>query len=232
MTAPRWLRRLARPGALLLPASRGGGHAVYPGGDRRRRPLARVSPVQFEKAREAGWLARRGAGHVLSAAGARRVRGEGEDFALQHRDMVDRPVIREDGEIVTVRANAREGALGKWADALAPAERNAAERFLADYHRSVLMRPVTRNWSPTAPRRGEGGRFTPEDATLGAIAAKDRVMDAFDALGPGLARIVEAALVREESLAAMERRFGWGARSGRTAVKLALGRLAEIYGTG
>jgi hypothetical protein len=28
----------------------------------------------------------------------------------------------------------------------------------------------------------------------------------------------------------MERRFGWAQRSGRTAVKLALGRLAEIYG--
>ena len=44
--------------------------------------------------------------------------------------------------------------------------------------------------------------------------------------------VTEAALIREESLAAMERRFGWGQRSGGTAVKLALGRLAEIYGSG
>lgn len=230
MNAPRWMRALARDGNVLLPiAGRSKGRGVFPGADRRRRPVARISANQAERAEAQGWLTRRGAGHVLSAAGLAVLRQD-MDVADQHRDWVDRPVMLETGTIVTARANAREGALGPWAADLAPAERNAAERFLADYHRSTLTRSVTRNWSPTAPRRGEGPCRGPEDAALGAIAAKDRVMDALDRLGPGMARIVEAVLIREESLAAMERRFGWAQRSGRTAVKLALGRLAEIYG--
>jgi len=230
MSAPAWLRKLARDGAVLLP--HGEAHAVFASADRRRRPLARVSAAQLARAEREGWLARRGAGHVLSAKGYATLRDTG-DTPTSHRQVLeDRHVIRENGRIDTVRANAREGALGKWAGLLGPAERNAAERFLADYHRSSLVQNITRNWSPTATRRGEGRRRGPEDAALGAIAAKDRVLDTLDALGPTFARIVEAMLVREESLAAMERRFGWGRRSGGTAVKLALARLAEIYGTG
>lgn len=230
MSAPAWLRKLARDGAVLMP--HGDGHAVFASADRRRRPLARVSTAQLARAEAGGWLARRGAGHVLSATGYVTLRDMDDTPASGRRTLEDRPVIREDGRIETVTANAREGALGKWADALAAAERNAAERFLADYHRSSLAQSVTRNWSPTAPRRGEGARRGPEDAALGAIAAKDRVMDTLDALGPTFARIVEAMLIREESLAAMERRFGWGRRTGGTVVRLALARLAEIYGTG
>lgn len=227
MSAPAWLRKLARDGAVLMP--HGEAHAVFASPDRRRRPLARVSATQLDRAERAGWLARRGAGHVVSAKGHAALR---DTPASRHRVLEERNVIREDGRIATVSANANEGPLGKWAGLLGPAERNAAERFLADYHRSSLVQNVTRSWSPTAPRRGEGQRRGPEDAALGAIAAKDRVLDTLDALGPTFARIVEAMLVREESLAAMERRFGWGRRSGGTAVKLALARLAEIYGTG
>lgn len=231
MSAPRWMRALARPGAILLPLPGGDTRfGVYPASDRRRRPMARVSAALVEAAETEGWLARRGQGRILSADGLLAARRETGDPADRHRVMVDRPVMLETGRIVTARANMREGALGKWAETLDPPERDAGERFLADYHRSTLTQPVTRNWSPTAPRRGESGRRGPEDAALSAIAAKDRVMKALDALGPALARIVEAALIREESLAAMERRFGWTQRSGRTVVKLALGRLAEIYG--
>ena len=228
MSAPAWLRKLARDGAVLMP--HGEAHAVFASPDRRRRPLARVLAAQLARAEREGWLARRGPGHVLSAKGHATLRDMDETPRSRHRVLEDRNVIREDGRIATVSANANEGALGKWAGLLGPAERNAADRFLADYHRSSLAQNVTRNWSPTAPRRGEGQRRGPEDAALGAIAAKDRVMDTLDALGPTFARIVEAMLVREESLAAMERRFGWGRRSGGTVVKLALARLAEIYG--
>jgi hypothetical protein len=231
VNAPRWIRALARQQAVLLPlAGRNGGFGVFPRADRRRRPLARASAVQVEAAEAKGWLCRRGEGRGLSADGLLAARSRSSDPAERHRKMVERPVMLDTGLIVTANANAREGALGKWADMLDPAERNAGERFLADYHRSTLMQPVTRNWAPTAPRRGEGRPSGREDAALSAIAAKDRVMKVLDALGPGLARIVEAVLIREESLAAMERRFGWAQRSGRTVVKLALGRLAEIYG--
>ena len=230
MSAPRWMRALSRRGAILL--SHAGSHAVFAGPDRRRRPLARLTPAQMREAETKGWLARSGDGYTLSAAGHVARCHTNRSPMVQQCRLVERPVMRECGRIETVTANALEGPLGKWSGLLGPAECNAAERFLADYHRSSLTQRTTRNWSPTAPRRGEGPRRGPDDATLGAIAAKDRVFKVLDALGPQLAKIVEAVLIREESLAAMERRFGWGQRSGGTAVKLALGRLAEIYGSG
>ena len=64
---------------------------------------------------------------------------------------------------------------------------------------------------------------------MAAIAAKDRVMDALDAVGSGMDQLVVAVCIREESLAAVERRFGWAQRSGKTVLKLALQQLARHY---
>ena len=230
MTPPRWIRMLARPQSRLFELEGERGAAVYPRGDRRRRPLARLGAQQFEAARREGLLVAGDAGWILSSK-ARDILSDGGDrWQAQHREMESRTVIEADGAFFQAKANRREGPLGRWVGEISASERMAGERFLADYHRSTLTRPVTRNWSPSAPRRGEGRMSGPEEATVAALAAKDRVLDAFDRLGPGMARIVEAVLVREESLAGMERRFGWAQRSGRTAVRLALARLAEIYG--
>lgn len=232
MTPPRWIRMLARPQSRLFELDGQCGAAVYPRGDRRRRPLARLSRQQFMTARDDALLIQGDAGWILSGKG-RECLGEGgnaDDWPGRHRDMESRTVIAADGSLFEAQANRREGALGRWVAEISASERMAGERFLADYHRSTLTRPVTRNWSPTAPRRGEGMMSGPENAAVSALAAKDRVLDVLERLGPGMARIVEAVLVREESLAGMERRFGWAQRSGRTAVRLALARLAEIYG--
>jgi len=234
MSAPRWMRALARPGArLAAPGEVEARAVVVPAGDHRRRPTARISSARFEEALACGWLAKRENGLILSADGQAALkagtRGEDPDPASRHREMVDRPVMAPDGSLKRARANRREGPLGPWLDGLEPPQRQAGERFIADYHQSTLTSPVTRNWSPTAQRRAEGRRRGPEDAALSALAAKDRVMNALDALGPAFARVIEAALVQEDSAAALERRFGWAARSGRTVLGLALTRLAEIY---
>ncbi|OLF72314.1 hypothetical protein AWH62_10795 [Maricaulis sp. W15] len=234
MSAPRWMRALARPGARMLPPGEIEARAVVlPKGDRRRRPTTYLSASRFEEAMRCGWLARRENGLGLSADGQAALkagtRGEDPDPAARHREMEDRSLITPDGSLRTARANRREGPLGPWLDGLEPHQRQAGERFISDYHQSTLMSPVTRNWSPTAQRRSEGRRKGPEDAAVSALAAKDRVMDALDALGPTFARVIEAALVHEDSAAALERRFGWAARSGRTVLGLALTRLAEIY---
>ena len=88
---------------------------------------------------------------------------------------------------------------------------------------------MTRNWSPTAPRRGEGRPRGREDAAVSAIAAKDRVMGVLERIGAHQARVVEAALIREESLAAMDRRFGRGRGGGKAAVTAALTALDAAY---
>ena len=234
MSAPRWMRALARPQARLVPPGEIEARAVVlPQGDRRRRPTARISPARFAEAMACGWLAKREDGLILSADGQAALRagtrGEDPDPAALHREMEDRAVIDRDGRLGTARANRREGPLGPWLDGLEPQQRQAGERFITDYHSSTLMSPVTRNWSPTAQRRAEGERKGPEDAAVSALAAKDRVMETLDGLGPTFARVIEAALVHEDSAAALERRFGWAARSGRTVLGLALTRLAEVY---
>ena len=227
MTPSRWLKLLARPGCVLAPiasASVPGEMGVYAKGDRRRRPLARVTARQCEAAVQAGWVEQVGETLRITEAGA----GTAGERAAQTRQ--DGVVLDADGGLRPVIFNPDEGAVAKWRGIVSAQACAAAEQFLADYVRSTLHQPVTRNWSPTAPRRGEARMRGPDEAAVSALAAKDRVFRTLDALGPQFARIIEAALIREESLAAMERRFGWAQRSGRTGIELAFGRLAQIYG--
>ncbi len=233
MTQARWLRLLARPGSVLLPmpqAKETGLHGVFAGRDRRRRPLVRVAERQVEAARASGWIVVVDGEYRITPAG-RQAGGSGTT-QLSSPDLrrVDSLALDADGALMRVSVNPDEGAVAKWRGVLPAAACAAAEQFVADYLRSTLHQSVTRNWSPTAPRRGETQVRGPEDAAIAALAAKDRVFAALDALGPQFARIIEAALIREESLAAMERRFGWPRRSGRTGVELAFARLAQIYG--
>lgn len=229
MSAPRWVRALARPGRVLR-SLQGGGLGVFPGADRRRRPLVRVTARQVEAALQAGWVETAEGQYRLSASG-HEVVGAGATHEAAGRGALRQGfVMDQDGRERRVTINPDEGAIAKWRAVLSPSACAAAEQFLSDYTRSSLHQSVTRNWSPTAPRRGEAAFRGPDGAAVSALAAKDRVFNALDALGPQFARIIEAALIREESLAAMERRFGWARRSGRTGVELAFARLAQIYG--
>lgn len=233
MTSLRWLRVLGRSRSVLVALTAGaeaGMHGVYATKDRRRRPLARVTRSQVEAAMQAGWIEHVGGVYRITQAG-RQIAGRGA--AGTDAGQGERRTGTVWDEALTPRAvtiNPEEGAVAKWRGVLSETACAAAEQFLCDYVRSTLHQSVTRNWSPTAPRRGEVRVSGPDDAAVSALAAKDRIFTVLDALGPQFARIIEAALIREESLAAMERRFGWAQRSGRTAIELAFARLAQVYG--
>ena len=52
MSAPRWMRALARPGArLAAPGEVEARAVILPAGDRRRRPTARIAAARFHAAR-------------------------------------------------------------------------------------------------------------------------------------------------------------------------------------
>ncbi|WP_417468868.1 DUF6456 domain-containing protein [Maricaulis sp.] len=229
---PRWLRCLAREGAALKPCREaGGGFAVYPGGDRRRRPLARLDAAQVRQALASGLLHQVGDQVGLGKAGRAALRrGQGGAFASQHRAMAATSILGQDGRLQPVEVNTREGTLGRWTAHLDRVERAAAERFCADHARSSLHQQTTRNWELNAPARQKGWRGGPDAAPLAAIAAKDRVMDALAAVGAGLEPVLMAVCIRGEGISAIERRFGWAQRSGRTVLKLALQQLARHYG--
>lgn len=233
MSLPRWERCLARPGAELWPLTGAEDrYGVFPAGDRRRRPLARLDRAALDAALKAGRVEPEGAHFRLSPLGraaVSRTLGGSQSYAAQHRHMVTRSLIDRAGQLTQASANAFESPLGRLAAVLSERQRQAGERFLADYHRSSLIAPVTRNWSVDALARKPGSAGGQAEASLARIRAKERVMRALAVAGKRDEAVLMAALVREESLASLERRFGWKARSGRAVLARALDALARHY---
>lgn len=238
---PRWLRRLETPGALLLPDGGQGGFAVFPKGDRRRRPLARVPRKDVLTARADGWLSAVEDGFALSRdveqRSAREQAGEA-GFLAQHGGLERAILLDEAGRDIPVVRRSEASPLARWIrpgpDGSVPlldrAEFEAGERLRADHARSTMSQRLTADWT-APPRSGSGrGPAGPEDAPLAVLAAKDRVMDALAALGPGLDRVVFAACIRETGLTRIEREECWPKRSAKIALKLGLTRLAVHYG--
>jgi len=229
-TAPaRWERCLARPRAQLLPMPGASDRlGVFPDGDRRRRPLARLDKAQTQQAISEGRLETDGDTYRQTEAGRLAVKRERSGFNNQHRVLALREIIDRTGRVSRVFTNTRESPVGRWAHFLTPAQINAAERFIADYHRSTLTPSVTRNWSldaqVRAPGRGEGV----ETGALGRMEATRRIMRLLDGLGRRDGEIVTAALIREDSLAALGRCYAGNPRGGRQVVASALDRLVAV----
>jgi hypothetical protein len=78
------------------------------------------------------------------------------------------------------------------------------------------------------PRSGSARGPSVEPAER-ARAAKARVAAALAAAGPGLRGVLEQVCLAGSALEAAERALGLPRRSGKTVLKLALGRLADHY---
>ena len=104
----RALLRLASPGAVLAPVRAGEGFGVFPKGDRRCRPVARLARGDVRALSADGALQEIEPGvFALSEAGDARVRREaaerGEEFLAQHAPVVTRNVVDHDGDVREVR---------------------------------------------------------------------------------------------------------------------------------
>lgn len=226
----RWERCLARPGARLL-ALKGqvGRWAVYPHGDRRRRPLARLTDADLRTALSLGRLERHGDTYVQTEAGGMAVKRFVGGCQAQHQRLRLRTLIDREGAMRSVQHNDRESPAGRWAHFLSVEQINAAERFIADYHRSTLAPSVTRNWSLDAEIRvPRGSARGTEGGALSRIEATRRIMHQFERLGRRDGEILTAALIREESLAALGRRYARNPRQGRQVVVCVLDRLVAL----
>lgn len=240
MTArERAVARLAMKGALLAPLKTGSTFGVFPRGDRRRRPVARLSSQDVTELDTTGALTPRGDGFVLSKAGLALVRREaaepGEAYLAQHGALAERSVIEADGAIRSVRGREPSSLLRRlaqlcdangapWLDAT---EIGAAHHIRSDWE--AAQSGLTRGSDWSAPpiggnaRRADHGR----DAAMAARCdARRRVADALDALAPPLRRAVERVCILEEGLETLERAENWPARSGKLALKLGLAQLA------
>ncbi len=113
---------------------------------------------------------------------------------------------------------------------VSPLQLAAGERLRADFTRAGLTPRVTANWiAPIAQGRRSGG----DDAaafTDRVIAAKARLANALDAVGPEFAGLLLDVCCFLKGLEAVERERRWPPRAARIVLTLALDRLARAYG--
>lgn len=242
--ARRALQRLAATGAQLMPARTGAGFALYPGGDRRRRPTARLSNAEVQALCSEGVLARAGDNLVLTEAGVKYLRREtaraGEAFASQHREVIDRAAVGEDGGIRIVRGhdgNARLKRLSTPKDVrggslLSAAELAAAAQLMADWDAGQVGVVRGSDWSAAPMGTTRGTSNAQERAMASHCDARARIARVLDRLAPQLRRVVESVCRDEIGLEALERREQWPARSGKLALKLGLAQVAEALRSG
>lgn len=214
-------------------------YGVFPKGDLRRRPLAKVTSASLIQARAEGFLNEVSPGCYQLAQHVEAIhhRREG-DYRLPQQENWDRTFVAADGRTQTRCVNLADSPLSRWFKPdpktgqswLSDTEFEAGERLRADYHRSVLSDRVTPNWegylAPVSRRSGGGS----DDAPVSAMAARDRVYQALDFVGPGLDRILSAVCLNENGLEAVEQAESWPRRSGKAILKVGLQRLAVHYG--
>jgi hypothetical protein len=194
--------------------------------ENQRRPAFRLSGVGMArlKRQEAVGAADRGPEADLA-------------FAAQHRDLVTER-IEVEGRRSAVVLNACESPL-EWlrrrTDAagrplIDAACHEAGERLRRDLTLAAMLPPVTASWDAAAVGKARGAPRDPAAATETAVAARQRVRYALEAVGTDLGDLLIDLCGFLKGLAQIERERGWPARSAKLAARLALARLAEHYG--
>ena len=102
----------------------------------------------------------------------------------------------------------------------------AGERLRADITLAGLLPGVAARWDL---QKGMG-RAGPTDATDRMVAARQRVRQAFDAVGGDFADLLMDLCGFLKGLETIERERQWPVRSAKIVVRLALSRLSEHYG--
>lgn len=103
----------------------------------------------------------------------------------------------------------------------------AGERLREDFELSQMEGALGQNWDRflTAGTSSGGGGSKGDSAWQ----ARDRLREAMELLGEGLADITLRCCCYLEGLEMTERRLGWPARSGKVVLRIALVRLREHY---
>jgi hypothetical protein len=156
-------------------------------------------------------------------------------FRRQHLHLAQRQIATELGHAsVTVddaesplawlaRRRGRDGRA-----MIEPQQLLAGERLRSDFTRANLMPRTTSNWaSPISSgrRNADAGSFAEA-----AVAARQRVHQALDAVGPEFAGLLLDICCFLKGLEDIERERAWPARSAKVVLQLALDRLARHYG--
>ena len=250
-------RALARRGALLQREADGGGLVVHapakdPAGAPRRvsSGQARMTPEDMLRAFDRGWLKQSGAEQfILSKRGTAMLRA-----ALNRASAAKAASAVETGatagprppslEAAVVRArpqvNASESPLA-WlrnhhdkdgSPLISAQEFEAGERLRADFHTAQMTPRVTASWDATLPgkRQPRGVPGAGLDVSEAAVAARQRIERAVQAVGPRKAGVLIDVCCLLLGVEQAERNGGWPRRAGKVVLQLALESLARHYG--
>ncbi|MGP1358343.1 DUF6456 domain-containing protein [Roseicyclus sp.] len=159
-------------------------------------------------------------------------------YQAQHRLPGEVEISGEDGLRTRIEVNLAESPLAALARRKGPDGQpfleaqlvQAGERLREDFERAQMGPRVGQNWDRFLTAGSDRGHFR-NDAGLaeGPAAARRRVDEAIEALGPGLADVVLRVCCFLEGLESAERRLGWSARSGKVVLKIGLQRLLQHY---
>ncbi|NNK78487.1 MAG: helix-turn-helix domain-containing protein [Litoreibacter sp.] len=158
-------------------------------------------------------------------------------FAAQHIEWGTRDSVDEEGRVRPIRYNVAESPLAMLARRkdrdgkpfLESALVQAGERFREDFELAQMGPRVTQNWDRFLTSGDRSGLAGDTGIAEGPRAARDRILQALDDLGPGLGDIIMRCCCFLEGLETAEKRMGWSARSGKVVLRIALQRLRRHY---
>ena len=109
----------------------------------------------------------------------------------------------------------------------------AGERLRVDYERAHLGQRVTTSYEPSGSSGGRQAQFSDnhiEKLNDGALAARQKLHQALEAVGPELSGILLHVCCMAGGLEQAEMRLNLPRRAGKAVLQLALTRLARHYG--
>ncbi|MGQ0484374.1 MAG: DUF6456 domain-containing protein [Hyphomicrobiales bacterium] len=223
------IRRLSLSGGYVLKA--GAIWSVYSRRNDFRRAVATAEDRLVTAMLARGLLAGRpGGGLMLTAAS-----GNGQDLRPAHM-LVDpggapsAPAInRTENPLAWLRSRKD----GKGRPLIGDEQFMAGERLRADYERARLERRITSSWELPIDSGAGGGSISDNRIaalTANALAARQNVNRALQAVGPELAGILVEVCCLAAGIEQAERLLNLPQRSGKAVLTLALTSLARHYG--
>jgi Domain of unknown function (DUF6456) len=158
-------------------------------------------------------------------------------FPAQHQDLI-RARIAFEGRSAAVTLDASESPLdwlrrrkdASGAPLIDEACHQAGERLRLDLTLAAMLPRVTANWDAAVSDKARGAPRDPASSTDSAVAARQRVVRALEAVGSDFADLLIDLCGFLTGLAEIERARGWPVRSGKVIARIALARLADHYG--
>lgn len=229
--------RLSEDDAYVAPM-RDGGFGVFVARNSWRAPVARIEAHAWKAIEQRDFVELAGEARWRpSSAGIaywRRLGAGADPFRAQHqlptlKQVGDATVEFNDGESPLGWLRRRKGADGK--PLVSAMQFEAGERLRRDFTLACMTPRLTTDWSAAMTADGGGRRLRdPSDVTDRALAARERLARALDAVGPKLSDLALGVCCHLNGLEAAERQFGWPRRSGKIVLQIALDRLAAHYG--